>query len=99
VVAGKAPSPVTAAAGPKPPPYPGRELHRDDHQARADPALKTWQERMIARGYRSIGAADGKFGPKTERVVRAFQKLCRVQVDGRIGPKTWPLPWTRPLGS
>jgi peptidoglycan hydrolase-like protein with peptidoglycan-binding domain len=53
---------------------------------------------MIARGWKSLGTADGGFGPKTEDVVRRFQRTCRVGVDGQIGPKTWPLPWARPLG-
>ncbi len=40
---------------------------------------------------------DGIFGPKTERRVRAYQKLRRLQVDGIVGPKTWrSLLGTRP---
>lgn len=32
---------------------------------------------------------DGVFGPKTERRVRAFQRLNRLEVDGVVGPHTW----------
>ena len=33
--------------------------------------------------------ADGNFGPKTEAVVRAFQRERGLVPDGIIGPKTW----------
>lgn len=32
--------------------------------------------------------ADGKFGERTERAVRAFQKAAYLTVDGEFGPKT-----------
>jgi hypothetical protein len=91
---------VPPPAGRKPtaPPYPGRVLKRDDDQRKPDPALKKWQDRMIERGWTSIGRADGRFGPKVERVVIRFQRHCGVTVDGEIGRQTWPLPWTDPLG-
>lgn len=86
---------LTAAA----PPYPGRVLKRNDRQTRPDPYVKKFQDRMIARGWTSLGkAGDGFFGRGTEEVVKRFQAQVGVPVDGMIGPKTWPLPWTRPLG-
>lgn len=100
------PDPVPAAkpgkrgprpAAPVPPRYPGRVLKAGNRKP--DPAVKLWQQRMIARGWRSAGVADGMFGPKTVSIVKRFQKDCKVPADGEIGPKTWPLPWTRPLGS
>jgi hypothetical protein len=76
------------------PPYPGHLLAKGAGKARPDPDVKKWQARMIARGWTSIGRADGVFGEKTENVVRAVQKLGKVTVDGVIGRRTWPLPWT-----
>lgn len=34
-------------------------------------------------------AADGIFGPATERTVRAFQQAAHITVDGVIGKNTW----------
>lgn len=79
------------------PPYPGRVLRRTS-ATKPDPAVKAWQAQAIARGWKSIGKADGKFGSRTEAVVRRLQKLCKVPADGVIGPVTWSLPWSRPLG-
>lgn len=32
---------------------------------------------------------DGKYGPKTTKAVKAYQKKQGLTVDGRVGPKTW----------
>lgn len=80
------------------PPWPGKVYSRND-KMKPDPNLAKWQARMIARGWTSIGKADGVFGARTEAIVRKFQALCRVTPDGEIGRVTWPLPWTRPTGS
>jgi peptidoglycan hydrolase-like protein with peptidoglycan-binding domain len=85
------------AATAKAPPYPGRVLQRNDRM-RPDRALRKWQERMRERGWTSIGKADGVFGGKTERVVKGWQRTVKITVDGKVGPKTWPTPWTRPMG-
>jgi hypothetical protein len=90
------PAPVAPV---KAPAYPGRELRRNDKQKSADPAVKAFQAQMIRRGWTSLGTADGFFGAKTDSVVRRWQKNCKMQVDGVIGPKTWPTPWTRKLGA
>jgi cell wall-associated NlpC family hydrolase len=43
----------------------------------------------VARVQRALGIrADGDFGPKTKRAVRAFQKRHGLLVDGEVGPKT-----------
>lgn len=89
---------VTTSVSTKAPAYPGRVLKRNDSQTKADSALKAWQTRMIARGWTSLGAkGDGFFGAGTESVVKRFQTQCGQPADGMIGPKTWPLPWTRPI--
>src|SRR5712692_3467854 len=38
------------------------------------------------------GSIDGKFGPKTESAVRAYQTERGVGVDGIVGVKTWWVP-------
>lgn len=92
-------APGTKPAAPKAPPYPGRTLQRNDRQRAADPAIRMWQQRMRDRGWTSIGKADGFAGPKFETTVKAWQKRNGLTPDGKVGPKTWPTPWTRPIGS
>lgn len=82
----------------KPPAYPGRPLRRNDGQTTPDANVKAFQKRMIARGWTSLGAADGFFGAKLDSVVKRWQQAIGFSADGVIGPKTWPTPWTRPLG-
>lgn len=61
--------------------------------------LAKWQQRMIDRGWTELKAdgADGRFGATTEKVVRQFQALVGVKVDGKIGPETWAKAWTEPV--
>ncbi len=54
--------------------------------ARGDVVLKL-QEALAAEGYFE-GTADGKFGPKTEAAVRAFQQDADLEVDGKVGALT-----------
>jgi hypothetical protein len=91
---GVAPPAATTA---KAPAYPGRELRRNDTQAKPDAAVKLFQARMVTRGWTSLGKADGFFGPKLESVVKRWQASIHLPVDGKVGPKTWPTPWTKPL--
>lgn len=86
-------APVTA------PKWPGRILRRNDSAIKADTAVKAFQVQMVKRGWTSLGTPDGFFGPKMESVVRRWQITCGLPSDGIIGPKTWPTPWTRPMGS
>lgn len=57
--------------------------------------LARWQQRMRERGY-SI-EADGRYGSETERIVRYFQALVGLKVDGKIGPGTWAAAWNEPV--
>lgn len=46
------------------------------------------QTLLTAKGY-VLGKPDGRFGPRTEQAVRAFQRAHGLLVDGVVGPKTW----------
>lgn len=50
--------------------------------------VKEIQARLKALGHLA-GKADGKFGPGTEKAVKAFQKAEGLGVDGKVGPNTW----------
>lgn len=84
----------TTRRSPIAPAWPGKVYQVGDHAA----GIAQWQRRMLDRGWSSLGTADGAFGPKTLSVVRRFQAYCKVPVDGVIGPRTWPLPWTKSIG-
>ena len=63
---------------------PGEVLRRG---SRGD-AVCRLQQALAARGH-DPGAADGVFGPRTDRAVRAFQRAAGLTADGVAGPLTW----------
>jgi peptidoglycan hydrolase-like protein with peptidoglycan-binding domain len=54
------------------------------------PAVKLAQKLLKEFGYEP-GAADGDFGAKTKKAVKAFQSDFGLTVDGIVGPKTWAM--------
>jgi len=68
-----------------PPAYPGKPIRRGSRQTAN---VKLIQQRLNERGH-PAGPVDGRFGPKTERAVRSFQKEHAPPVDGWVGPITW----------
>ncbi len=59
--------------------------------------LRTWQQRMIVRGWNAIGKADGIYGDDTAAVTRQFQQEKNLHIDGGIGIETWKAAWTRDI--
>lgn len=57
--------------------------------------VRTWQARMLDRGWRID--PDGKYGPQSESVCRAFQSEKGLVSDGLVGPKTWAASWNAPV--
>lgn len=53
------------------------------------------QQKLRDRGWNI--AVDGSYGPKTEAIVRLFQKDKRLAQDGIVGPATWKAIFTSPI--
>ena len=47
------------------------------------------QQQLLAKGYRSVGVPDGKFGAATQNALTAFQRQNGLTVDGIAGQQTW----------
>jgi len=51
------------------------------------PDVRAVQKRLAALGF-DPGPLDGRYGPATERAVRAFQHGAGIPADGVVGPQT-----------
>jgi peptidoglycan hydrolase-like protein with peptidoglycan-binding domain len=49
----------------------------------------SWLQRRLAELGHDPGRADGEFGPRTERAVKAFQERCGVPATGVVDTATW----------
>jgi hypothetical protein len=57
--------------------------------------VRQFQQKLRDRGWNI--AVDGDFGSKTDAIVRQFQKEKGLQVDGKVGVKTWNAIWKAPV--
>ena len=56
--------------------------------------------RQLQQGLRDRNwkiSADGRYGPSTRNIVRAFQKKAGIRVDGAVGAEAWAAIFNRPL--
>jgi hypothetical protein len=53
--------------------------------------VQTLRALLMARSHPEIQDVDGPFDTKVELAVRAVQLWGRVEADGIVGPKTWPV--------
>ena len=90
---GAVPTPAPKPKPPTAPPWPGRVLEQPPTMTGDD--VLAWQRQMVHRGWQI--AADGQYGPASQRVCRAFQAMVHITVDGKVGPQTWALTWTAPV--
>lgn len=77
-------------------PSPNPRNHSGYYWASDRAGIATWQRQMAKRGW-SIGAADGRFGPRSRAVAVAFQREKHLKVDGFVGVVTWRTAWTAPV--
>lgn len=65
-----------------------RILKLKDEPRMSGKDVKELQKLLDKRGF-PCGEVDGIFGPATDEAVRAFQSANSLNVDGKVGPKTW----------
>jgi len=53
--------------------------------------VHTWQAQMAARG--AVITLDGRYGPQSDAVCKAFQGSHGLAQDGLVGPQTWAASW------
>lgn len=96
-LSGSQPAPEPPPApGPDVPAWPGRELkYVSGLPLMVGDDVSEWQTQMASRGW-TIGV-DGKYGPQSDGVCRAFQGEKGLAVDGIVGPNTWAAAWSAPV--
>lgn len=75
-----------ASSGSAAPALPGGNVATVLRSGSTGEAVRALQQTLSALGYPA--EADGVFGEKTERAVRAFQRDHELVMDGIVGPKT-----------
>ena len=88
-----APVKSTAAAKPKPPPFPGKVIRKNHPDAKVVKQVQArlnvvYKGRIPSNGNAPL-KVDGAFGGRTDKAVRDFQTLSRLHVDGEVGKDTW----------
>jgi hypothetical protein len=76
------------------PRFPGRVLvfkDRPGWKMMRGSDVRTWQARMAT--LRFDIEVDGRYGPQSVQVARAFQRRAKLTVDGIVGPRTWAASW------
>lgn len=53
--------------------------------------VQTLRGLLLARSHPEIGTVEGPFDATVEKAVKAVQKWGKVDVDGIVGPQTWPV--------
>jgi peptidoglycan hydrolase-like protein with peptidoglycan-binding domain len=78
----------------KAPPFHGVTLRTSlVTSARSD--VRAWQAQMARRGF--VIAVDGRFGPQSAAVARAFQRQQHISPSGIVRALVWRLAWEAPL--
>ena len=69
-----------------------RLIPSDESGEKRRPTLRRGSSGELVKHVQSstkLGIVNGRFGPKTEAAVRAFQRAVGLVPDGIVGPKTW----------
>lgn len=94
LLGGGRPAPAHAPAAPAShAPAPAAPAGRATLRRGAKGDLVRQLQQFLNRNYPAYSklAADGDFGPGTERVVKEFQRRSGLAADGVVGPRTWAL--------
>lgn len=104
----KAGKPKLGKSAPKAPAFPFPKGHwmgvessnpknHSGYYAKDRAGIKQWQRRMRDRGWGGIGAVDGLFGAKAQKVAKQFQRQVGIAQDGLVGEVTFEKSWSAPV--